>query len=161
MTNRRLTRNILVPWKPGERIYIRRVFIYRQEYRASRFYMVFTMSGSFSRYLQAADREAAKRFIARPRRPRNERRSARMSWIEDYNYWLTAKEQIVINETMAHHDLSVLQRTEARFQILQEAKKGGRFYAYSVTHRICAKLQREGLPGAGSKRDNRTGEDNA
>jgi hypothetical protein len=66
MANRRsLTRNVLVPWKPGERIYIRRVFIYRQEYRASRFYMVFTMSGSFSRYLQAADREAAKRFIAR------------------------------------------------------------------------------------------------
>jgi hypothetical protein len=84
-----------------------------------------------------------------------------MSWIEDYDHWLTKREQDVIDETMAHYGFSVLQRTEARFQILQEAKKAAkaRFYAYQVTHRICAKLQREGLPDAGSERDNRTGED--
>ena len=64
-----------------------------------------------------------------------------MSWIDDYNYWLTKNEQDTINETMENFDLTVTQKTEARYQILQEAKKGGRFYAYMVTNRICAKLQ--------------------
>lgn len=47
----------------GERVYIRRVFIARRSCRALRYYMVFTLSGTFSRYLQAADREAAKRLV--------------------------------------------------------------------------------------------------
>lgn len=64
-----------------------------------------------------------------------------MSWIDDYNYWLTKSEQDTINETMENFDLTVTQKTEARYQILQEAKKGGRFYAYMATNRICAKLQ--------------------
>lgn len=51
------------PWNPGERVYVRRCYIDRKECRGTRFYFVFTLSGSFSRYLIAADRDAARRFI--------------------------------------------------------------------------------------------------
>jgi hypothetical protein len=48
---------------PGENLYLRRVSIARRDCRAICFFMVFTLSGSFSRYLQAADRASAKRYI--------------------------------------------------------------------------------------------------
>lgn len=60
-----------------------------------------------------------------------------------YDYWLTRKEQETINETMAHHDLTSEQQTQAKILILKVARKGGRFYAYHTTHNICAKLGRK------------------
>ena len=63
-------------------------------------------------------------------------------WKEHYNYLLTRQEQDVIEETMAHHDLTAEQQVEAKKQILAVAKKGGRFYAYMTTHNVCARVAR-------------------
>jgi hypothetical protein len=46
-----------------ERVYVRRVAIHRKDCIGNRYYMVFTLSGSFSRYLKATDRDSAKKFV--------------------------------------------------------------------------------------------------
>jgi hypothetical protein len=51
--------------KPGEVVYLRRVYITRKEYRTSKFFMCFTMSGSIAKYVAAENREAAKRFVSK------------------------------------------------------------------------------------------------
>ena len=48
-----------------ENLYIRRIQILRAAYRSKRYYAVFNLSGTFSRYIEAPDRDAAKRHVVK------------------------------------------------------------------------------------------------
>ncbi len=57
----------IIKFKGGltERLYLRRVQIRRQGHWHRFYWMVFTLSGSFARYIEAPDRQAAKDFVQR------------------------------------------------------------------------------------------------
>jgi hypothetical protein len=57
-----------------------------------------------------------------------------------YDYWITRREQDVIDETMLCYDFTSQQRDQVRTKILERATKGGRFYPYHATHAACASV---------------------